>query len=209
MKQFISTLAALLLVMTAAACQKTTEQTETVAQTATVSSSTIAPPAQNASTPAAAPYDLQFLDAMSAHHASAVEMAKMAQSKIQQSRLKELVAKILGDQPKEIDQMKAWRDQWYPGAAKSDNMAMGGRGGRGGSMNMDMSHMKSMKSGAGYDGMFIDMMTPHHEEAVTMAKEALTKAEHPEIKALAQRIIDAQTKEIELMKKVKAGLTRS
>lgn len=73
-------------------------------------------------------------------------------------------------------------------------------------MNMDMSRMQSMQPGPAYDAMFIDMMTPHHEGAVTMAQEALVKAEHPEIKTLAQQIIDAQTNEITPMKKAKGLL---
>ena len=39
-------------------------------------------------------------------------------------------------------------------------------------------------------------MISHHQAAVIMAKEALTKAEHPDIKNIAQAIIDAQTAEI-------------
>ena len=40
--------------------------------------------------------------------------------------------------------------------------------------------------------------------AVAMAKEALAKAAHREVKELAQRIIDAQQAEIELMGRWKA-----
>jgi uncharacterized protein (DUF305 family) len=48
--------------------------------------------------------------------------------------------------------------------------------------------------------MFIDMMTRHHEGVLAMANDALTKAEHPEIRELACTIIDAQTREIEQFK---------
>ena len=61
--------------------------------------------------------------------------------------------------------------------------------------------MKKMEAASGkeYDVMFLDMMTPHHMGAVTMAKEALTKAEHTEIKTLASQIIKAQEAEIKQM----------
>jgi len=52
---------------------------------------------------------------------------------------------------------------------------------------------------APFDARFIDGMTPHHEGAVTMAREALTQAEHPEIKQLAQQIIDSQEQEADQM----------
>ena len=163
-------------------------------------------PAAQSTMPAiasSAPYDLQFIDAMSRHHQSAVEMATMAHAKIQLSQLKELTRRIPIDQKKEIDQMKSWRDRWYPGSPSAENMQMPGMTG---SMNMDMSRTGSMKAGREYDAMFIDMMTPHHQGAIQMAQEALGKAEHQEIKTLAQQIIDEQTKEIEQMKQWKSKL---
>jgi len=49
------------------------------------------------------------------------------------------------------------------------------------------------------DSHFIEQMIPHHEDAITMAKAAQTKAQHPEIKQLADNIIDSQSKEITQM----------
>src|SRR5687768_15347861 len=124
-----------------------------------------------------APYDLQFLDTMSKHHQGAVDMARMSEAKIQHPELKKLVAKIPADQQKEIEQMKAWRDQWYPAAAPAENMQMPGMS----QSHMDMSHMETMQAGRAYDVMFIDMMIPHHEGAIAMARDALQKAERQEI----------------------------
>lgn len=47
---------------------------------------------------------------------------------------------------------------------------------------------------------FIEQMIPHHEDAITMANLALTRAEHLEIKTLAGDIIKAQSEEIDQMK---------
>lgn len=46
------------------------------------------------------------------------------------------------------------------------------------------------------DQHFIAQMIPHHEGAIDMAKLALQKAKHPELKTLATNIIAAQEKEI-------------
>lgn len=51
-----------------------------------------------------------------------------------------------------------------------------------------------------YDKRFIDLMIPHHEAALMMAEDALKNATHPEIKEMAQKIIDTQQKEIEQLK---------
>src|SRR3989344_2255380 len=50
------------------------------------------------------------------------------------------------------------------------------------------------------DAHFIEQMIPHHEDAITMAKLAQTKAKRAETKQLAQNIIDSQGKEIGQMK---------
>ena len=73
-----------------------------------------------------------------------------------------------------------------------------------GRMNMDdmmMSMTKNLqgKTGAAFDKAFIDDMIPHHQGAVEMAQLVLTSTDRPELKKLAQEIIDAQTKEIKMM----------
>jgi uncharacterized protein (DUF305 family) len=148
-----------------------------------------------------APYDLQFLDTMIEHHQGAVDMAEMAESKAQHAELKTLAASMITDQKSEITQMKQWREQWYAGKPSATNMDMPGMKDSMKGMNMD--HLKSM-SGNAFDLMFIDMMIPHHQGAVTMANEALQKAEHSEIKALSQRIISAQDAEIKTMQSWKS-----
>lgn len=50
------------------------------------------------------------------------------------------------------------------------------------------------------DAHFIEQMIPHHEDAITMAKLAIEKSQHQEIKTLAQNIISSQSSEIEQMK---------
>ncbi|PZO44992.1 MAG: DUF305 domain-containing protein [Pseudanabaena frigida] len=64
-----------------------------------------------------------------------------------------------------------------------------------GSMAMDLG-----PADADFDLRFIDGMMPHHQGAIEMAKEAQQKSQRPEIKKLADEIIQAQTKEIEELK---------
>ncbi|MEB3194792.1 MAG: DUF305 domain-containing protein [Cyanobacteriota bacterium] len=45
------------------------------------------------------------------------------------------------------------------------------------------------------DAHLITMMIPHHDGAIAMAELALTRARHPELKALAERSKTSQTKE--------------
>jgi len=50
------------------------------------------------------------------------------------------------------------------------------------------------------DAHFIEQMIPHHEDAITMSKLALTKTQRQEVKTLATNIINSQSKEITDMK---------
>src|SRR3989344_5392196 len=51
------------------------------------------------------------------------------------------------------------------------------------------------ESALSIDRHFIEQMIPHHDDAITMAELALTRAKRPEIKNLATAIVTAQTKE--------------
>jgi len=144
---------------------------------------------------ASAPYDLQFIDTMTAHHSGALDMAKMVDGRTQNADLKKFAAQIIKEQEKEIAEMKDWREKWFKGAPRAINMEMPGMMD---SMKMDMSKLSGAKDKA-FDLMFIEMMTAHHTGAVSMAKEALTKSEKPEIKTLAGNIIKAQEAEIKMM----------
>jgi uncharacterized protein (DUF305 family) len=156
---------------------------------------------QSAPNAAAQPYDLQFLDTMIAHHEGAVGMAKAAETKTQNADLKSFAAKIVADQMREINEMKRWREQWYAGKPPALNMEMAGMNDS--MKGMDMTKMNA-SSGAAFDSEFVNQMTPHHQGAIVMAREALTKAEHAEIKTLANQIIQAQEAEIKTMQDWKA-----
>ncbi|MEH1906241.1 MAG: DUF305 domain-containing protein [Nostoc sp.] len=153
--------------------------------------------------PADANFDLRFLDAMIPHHQGAVEMAKEAQQKSKRPEIKKLADNIIKSQNQEITQMKQWRQAWYP---KAGNKPMAYDSQMGHMMEMSSDQMKTMMmsqnlgaADAEFDLRFINAMIPHHEGAVTMAKDVLSKSKRPEIKQLAQEIIKAQDVEIKQM----------
>lgn len=52
-----------------------------------------------------------------------------------------------------------------------------------------------------FDGVFLREMIVHHEGAVDMARMVLVRSNNETLKSFAQSIIDAQTSEIDQMKK--------
>ena len=66
--------------------------------------------------------------------------------------------------------------------------------------------MMSMNLGSAddqFDLRFLNAMIPHHEGAVVMAQDALSKSKRPEIKKLAAEIIASQKAEIKQMQQWK------
>jgi len=72
-------------------------------------------------------------------------------------------------------------------------------------MMEDMNAALVGKTGRDFDMVFVDQMIIHHQGAVEMAELALTNGDKQEIKDLANEIIKAQTKEIELMNSWRAA----
>jgi uncharacterized protein (DUF305 family) len=48
------------------------------------------------------------------HHQSAIYMAQVASEKSKIPEIKELAQNIVSAQKREIEQMRRWREQWYP-----------------------------------------------------------------------------------------------
>jgi uncharacterized protein (DUF305 family) len=61
------------------------------------------------------PFDEAFIDTMIPHHQSAIGMAGVANEKSKNPRIKELAQNITSAQKREIEQMRGWRREWYPG----------------------------------------------------------------------------------------------
>jgi uncharacterized protein (DUF305 family) len=155
------------------------------------------------------PFDRQFVDRMVPHHAMAIYSARHMISGSPRPEMRELADDIVESQSEQIDQMRAWREEWYgdPGpeyahgddGGWSDGVGWDDNGmmGQGGGM---MGRDGGMMNGDDADAMFLRMMIPHHEQAIQMSREALGEAEHPEIRRLAEQIITEQSAEIELMR---------
>lgn len=139
--------------------------------------------------------DRAFVADMVPHHESAIEMVKIAQKRSEREFVKQLADDIATSQSQEITTMRR------------EDEALETAGVKRGSLGVP-DHMKGMdsdpaklKTADPFDAAFIKMMIPHHEGAIQMAKVELAKGEDPELKALAQDIIDAQQREITAMRK--------
>ena len=139
--------------------------------------------------------DVTFTQNMIPHHQQAIEMAKLVDTHTKRQELRTLADRIAVTQAQEVTLMQGWLRDWGKPAA-SEGMDHGGMHMPGMMSETDMRQLRLTRS-TDFDLMFLDMMTVHHQGAVEMANTELRDGSLPEVKQLAQQIIDAQQAEID------------
>jgi uncharacterized protein (DUF305 family) len=134
--------------------------------------------------------DKAFIDAMVPHHQGAVEMARVALENAEHEEIKQLSRNIISTQRDEIEELKAIKEQEFgtsevPMDMSAQEMQM-----------MGMTDPDVLANKEPFDKAFIDAMIPHHQSAIEMAQVAYRQSNNPEIKTLAEGIVEAQTREI-------------
>jgi uncharacterized protein (DUF305 family) len=138
--------------------------------------------------------DRGFVNDMTPHHEAAVEMAAVARRRAEHPEIERLAASIASSQRSEIDQMARMKRRLQVGGAGT-SLGLSQH-----AMGMDM-HMGDLESAKPFDRAFIDAMVPHHEGAIAMARVELRGGQDAAARALARRIVAAQTKEIAQMRR--------
>ncbi|MGH3720927.1 MAG: DUF305 domain-containing protein [Pseudonocardiaceae bacterium] len=136
--------------------------------------------------------DVVFLQNMILHHARAITMSQMARNQVTSPQVKDLATRIEVEQSPQIQQMSALLTEWgVPAPATT-----GGTGATGGTGH---GQMPGIVSGTGFDRMFLQTMTVHHQGAVDMSQTELAQGSNPTTRNLTQQIISAQQAEISEM----------
>lgn len=142
--------------------------------------------------------DGAFVVEMVPHHESAIEMAKLAEAQGEHPQIKELAMNIIDSQGREIQQLSSAYQRLF-------DESVGEAGDSHGDLGID-EHMSGMDMDPGmldgaepFDREFIDMMIPHHQGAIRMARVELDRGEDEELMSVAESIIQAQTLEIQQM----------
>jgi len=157
--------------------------------------------------------DIRFAQGMIPHHAQAIAMSTMAAQRAVSPQVKDLAARIKAAQQPEIDQLSGFLRAWNASVTSTNSpmagMGQGDMGPMGGAMPgmMSAGEMRQLGQATGdaFDRMFLQMMITHHQGAVTMAKAELNDGQNPDARHLAQRIIDAQQREITEMQALLGG----
>ena len=139
--------------------------------------------------------DERFIDAMVPHHQGAIDMAQVALENAEHQEILTLAQDIASSQENEIEQLKAIKQEQFgtsevPMAISAEEMQSMG-------MWMDPQDLANQEP---FDKAFIDNMIPHHESAISMANVVLQKSETPEIREIAEAVVEAQEREVAQMK---------
>jgi uncharacterized protein (DUF305 family) len=132
--------------------------------------------------------EYEFLVHMIPHHEEAVLTANILKNNTNRQEMRQFADGIISTQTDEIEQMKAWLEEWYP------------------DKDHELEYQPMMRNlegltGDALDEVFIEDMIPHHMAAVMMSQRLLARglAEHEGVAALAREIRDNQRDEIHLM----------
>lgn len=135
-------------------------------------------------------FDIDFANMMIEHHQGAIDMSQQEVSSGKDQKLKGLAQTIIDKQKKEISDLQDFVKTYKPSGMKH------GKGELEKSMSNMETKMKSIQMSGDIDKDFAMMMISHHQSAIDMAKMELKNGMSDQLKQMAQKTIDDQTKEI-------------
>lgn len=148
--------------------------------------------------------DRMFLVDMIQHHASGIAPAHRALAHLTREDTRTIAAAIVDTQAREIGQMRMLLTQLsHETSGEDDAPAMAGR------PDFGLEGDRRIPLTPADDTEFVDFFISHHEMAVMMAEQVVERGSSPEVKALAQRIVTAQTSELQTMKTARLELEGS
>lgn len=135
-------------------------------------------------------YDVKFLDMMAHHHRHAIEIWELVGERAERPELRQYAEKAIAEQKREIVLMDIWRDRWWKSVPRPPYH---------GDEAPELTAQLKAARGATFDEAFLAMMIPHHQRAAAMARDAVQNAEMPEVRELAQIIVNQQEEEVAIM----------
>lgn len=159
--------------------------------------------------------DVRFMQDMIPHHAQAVEMAELVAERTNNPDIIDIAGRINAAQADEIAFMQGWLRERGEMAPEPGGMAAHDHHTHMSQMMMGMATPEQMAELAAsestdFDRLFLQLMIPHHEGAITMVEDLLDQpgaAYDPVLYEFTSDVVNDQTSEIEIMNALLVGLS--
>ena len=151
------------------------------------------------------PYDMQFIDMMIHHHQDGVKMSAIEERDGTRAAVKTFAQKTAEGQKKDIAELQAMRERLFKGHPVAENARVAG-------MSMPMMMKKAQqdiakleKAGSRTDDVFLQTMAAHHQDALRMSADGMKRLRDAELRKIAAKMNDMQTKEMAEIKALRSG----
>ncbi len=146
--------------------------------------------------------DVAFMQGMIRHHAQALEMTLLLPARTTNESMRLLAQRIDASQTDEIQMMTQWlNSRGEPAAGEHDDHAEGAMLMPGMLSPEEMGRLATA-NGVEFERLFLELMTKHHQGALTMVRELFATAgagQESEIFAFASDVVADQRAEIARM----------
>ena len=154
--------------------------------------------------------DVMFLQGMISHHAQALEMTELLESRSARDVMRQLAQRIALSQADEIEMMQEWlRERSLDVTALDAHHAPGAERMPGMLTDEEMATLEQA-DGAEFDRLFLELMIKHHQGALTMVENLLDQrgsAQDSQLFAFTADITSDQSMEIDRMDGMLRGLS--
>lgn len=165
-----------------------------------------------------------FARDMQVHHGQAVEMSLLVRDRTDDPEIRLLALDIATGQTQQQGQMFAWLAMWgLPQTSAEPEMewlsrpvidGSAGHEGHGshtpgqpmpGVATFEQMQALQNATGVKAERLFLELMIAHHEGGVEMAEAVLARSDHPQVRALAEGMVQLQQKELDYMSELLAA----
>jgi uncharacterized protein (DUF305 family) len=170
--------------------------------------------------------DVNYLVLMIEHHRQALEMTDLVEGRYEREGIERIADRISAAQDPEITAMESWLEENVFGPARENEAHQNFCGLEGDGthhdesgdvptcqLEVDHDDMPGMASeeeleelaaaeGDEFDQLFVELMTAHHQGAVTMAEDVLAEGKDQTVLRMANDVIAEQSAEINRMAEV-------
>ncbi|WP_050613466.1 DUF305 domain-containing protein [Bacillus testis] len=150
---------------------------------------------------------IDFLNEMIPHHEAAVSMSENILKYGKNEKVKRIADRILNDQVKGIAKMKQLRNRLMMNPTIDKKAEAAYLKKYEDIFRKMVRAMEEAPATENVDRDFLNEMIPHHEGAVAMAANILAYTKDPELKKIAEQIVESQGKQLEQMKKLRTALS--